>query len=333
MRRALELAERGWGQTAPNPMVGAVVVRDGEMVGEGWHGRFGEPHAEVNAIAAAGERARGAHMYVTLEPCAHHGKTPPCTDAIVAAGITAVTVAAADPTVPAAGGAEALRRAGVAVVIGVEEESARELNAPFYQATVSDRPWVTLKLAVGLDGAIAGPARGDGLREPRWLTGEEARTEVHRMRAGADAIAVGVGTVIADDPRLTVRHHAPPRIPPVRVVFDRWGRTPLGAELVQSARETPTMIIAAGRGTERLRRLEEHGVTIVTASDPRTRCDRSGHAASAPCWLRAAPASRVRCSMRVVSTASSSFRRLSTLVKVLLMRSPACAIASRCCAR
>src|SRR5215204_848384 len=189
MRQALALAERGWGQTAPNPMVGAVVVRGGELVGEGWHAHFGGPHAEIEALRAAGERARGATLYVTLEPCNHFGKTPPCTDAILAAGVRRVVAASADPSPVARGGADRLREAGVAVVLGVEEVAARELNAPFFHALSSDRSFVQLKLALSLDGAIA-----DHSRKPGWLTGEAARREVHRMRAGSDAVAVGIGT-------------------------------------------------------------------------------------------------------------------------------------------
>src|SRR6476661_5968049 len=201
MRRALALAARGWGRTAPNPMVGAVVVRDGVVVGEGWHAEYGGPHGEVEALRAAGDRARGATIYVTLEPCNHHGKTPPCTDALLAAGVRRVVVACDDPSPVARGGAQRLHEAGVEVTLGVEEQAARELNAPFFHALASDRPFVRLKLALSLDGAIA-----DHSRQPGWLTGELARREVHRMRAGSDAIAVGIGTVLADDPELTVRH-------------------------------------------------------------------------------------------------------------------------------
>src|SRR5689334_5528903 len=165
MRRALDLARRGWGQTAPNPMVGAVVVRDGAVVGEGFHARYGEAHAEVGALRVAGDRARGATLYVSLEPCAHYGKTPPCVDAILAAGIARVVIAAPDPSSIARGGAEKLRVAGVDVEIGVKQEPAIELNAPFFNAHVSDRPWVTLKLAVSRDGAIADPT---GVH--RWIT-------------------------------------------------------------------------------------------------------------------------------------------------------------------
>src|SRR3954468_2645940 len=231
MRRALALAERGWGRTAPNPMVGAVVVRDGRVVGEGWHAEFGGPHAEVEALRAAGDRAKGATMYVTLEPCNHQGKTPPCTEALLAAGVRRVVVACEDPNPEARGGAHRLREAGVDVALGVEEDAARELNAPFFHALASDRPFVRLKLALSLDGALA-----DHTRQPGWLTGEAARHEVHRLRADADAIAVGIGTVLADDPELTVRHVPAPRVAPTRVVFDTSARLPRTSRLATTAR-------------------------------------------------------------------------------------------------
>ncbi|MEO7218741.1 MAG: bifunctional diaminohydroxyphosphoribosylaminopyrimidine deaminase/5-amino-6-(5-phosphoribosylamino)uracil reductase RibD [Gemmatimonadaceae bacterium] len=215
MRRALTLAERGWGQTAPNPMVGAVVVRDGEVVGEGWHEIFGGPHAEVNALAAAGARAEGATVYVNLEPCNHTGKTPPCTEALIDAKIARVVAATRDPGVKSGGGAERLRATGIDVEIGVLEVEARELNAPFLRSFVSDRPWVTLKLALSIDGAIADSERGRA-----WLTNEDSRAEVHRIRANVDAIAVGATTFATDHPALTVRGPIQPRVAPIRVVFD-----------------------------------------------------------------------------------------------------------------
>lgn len=215
MRRALALAERGWGQTAPNPMVGAVIVRDGEVVGEGWHEIYGGPHAEVNALMRAGQLTEGATVYVTLEPCNHTGKTPPCADALIAAKVARVVAATSDPGIDSAGGAEKLRAAGIDVEIGVLEPEARELNAPFFHSFGSDRPWVTLKLALSIDGAIADSERGRA-----WLTNEESRAEVHRIRANVDAIAVGATTFATDHPALTVRGPIQPRVAPVRVVFD-----------------------------------------------------------------------------------------------------------------
>jgi diaminohydroxyphosphoribosylaminopyrimidine deaminase/5-amino-6-(5-phosphoribosylamino)uracil reductase len=239
MRRALLLAGQGWGQTAPNPMVGAVVVAGGLVVGEGYHERYGEAHAEVNALRAAGDRSRGATMYVSLEPCAHTGKTPPCVDAILAASIARVVVAVSDPSTIARGGTQRLRDAGVTVDLGLLRDDALELNAPFFNAHASDRPWVTLKLAVSADGGIADPSG-----EHRWITGAESRAHTHVMRANVDAIAVGVGTVIADNPSLTVRDVAvSPRIAPKRVVFDSNLQTPVSSTLVQTAKDTETIVI------------------------------------------------------------------------------------------
>ena len=264
MRRALALAERGWGQTAPNPMVGAVVMRDGLVVGEGWHGQYGGPHAEVEALRAAGERARGSTLYVGLEPCNHFGKTPPCTGAILAAGVRRVVAASADPSPLAQGGAQRLREGGVDVVLGVEEAPARELNASFFHALASDRPFVQLKLALSLDGAMA-----DHSRQPGWLTGEEARREVHRMRAGADAIAVGIGTVLADDPELTVRHAPPPRIAPTRVVFDTSARLPRTSKLAHGASEVPVIVVCWAPEPAHAAALEHTGVTLLHAATTR----------------------------------------------------------------
>lgn len=265
MRRALDLAQRGWGQTAPNPMVGAVVVRDGTVVGEGFHARYGEEHAEVVALRAAGARARGATLYVTLEPCAHYGKTPPCTHTVIEAGVARVVVATLDPNPEAKGGVQHLRSRGIQVDVGIEENPARELNAPFFHAFTSNRPWIVLKLATSVDGAIADATRTRGTAG-NWLSGAESRREVHRMRAGMDAIAVGVGTVLADDPMLTVRDFAVPRVPPRRIVFDSELRTPLGAALVRGARVTPTTIIARHAEHDRRTALEAQGVRVEVQS-------------------------------------------------------------------
>ena len=241
-------------------MVGAVVVRDDTVVGEGYHAEFGGPHAEVVALREAGDRARGATVYVTLEPCNHHGKTGPCTDALIVAGVARVVFAAPDPNPRAAGGAQRLRAAGIEVTGGVERAAACELNAAFFNAFRAERPWMVLKLALSADDAIAGATRERG-----WITGPSARTEVHRMRAGHDAIAAGLGTVLADDPALTVRGPLQPRVAPVRLVFDDDAAIPDDTMLVRTARETPTIVLARRPAPHRVVALESAGVTVVAA--------------------------------------------------------------------
>ncbi len=263
MRRALALAARGWGQTAPNPLVGAVIVRDGVIVGAGHHARFGEFHAEVVALAQAGDRARGAEVFCTLEPCNAHGKQPPCAAALIAAGVRRVVAAVPDPNPAKAHGADALRAAGIAVEFGLEAAAARELNAPFlHWAGGATRPWVTLKLAVSMDGAIAAADRERG-----WLTGDGARKQVHRLRAGADAIAIGIGTAIADDPALTVRGVRKPRVAPLRVVFDHDARLPLSSQLARTAGKAPTAIMTAKASGPNAIALGRKGVEAVEAPD------------------------------------------------------------------
>jgi diaminohydroxyphosphoribosylaminopyrimidine deaminase/5-amino-6-(5-phosphoribosylamino)uracil reductase len=263
MRRALAAAARGWGQTAPNPMVGAVIVREGVVVGAGFHARYGEPHAEAVALAQAGERARGADVYCTLEPCNAPGKQPPCSEALIAAGVRRVVAAIPDPNLPKGGGAQRLRAAGVAVEFGLEEVAARELNASFlHWASGASRPWVTLKLAVSIDAAIAAADRERG-----WLTGDAARREVHRWRASADAIAVGIGTAIGDDPALTVRGVRKPRVAPLRVVFDRHARLPLASQLVRTARKRSTVVLTDAADTPAGRALAAKGVETLAVPD------------------------------------------------------------------
>ncbi|HEU4558800.1 MAG TPA: bifunctional diaminohydroxyphosphoribosylaminopyrimidine deaminase/5-amino-6-(5-phosphoribosylamino)uracil reductase RibD [Longimicrobium sp.] len=262
MRRALALAPRGWGRTAPNPMVGCVIVRDGEIVGEGWHTEYGRPHAEVEALARAGDRARGATAYVTLEPCSHFGKTPPCTQALQAAGVARVVYAASDPNPKAAGGAQVLREMGIEAVGPVDEQAVRDLDPVFFHAhsaAGARRPFIALKLALSLDAKIA-----DRERHSVWITGDEARAEVHRLRAGFDAVAVGIGTVLADDPQLTVRGDILPRVPPARVVFDRGLRLPIESNLVRTAREIPVIAVGQeGAAAESARALEAAGVRVL----------------------------------------------------------------------
>ncbi|MDQ3243081.1 MAG: bifunctional diaminohydroxyphosphoribosylaminopyrimidine deaminase/5-amino-6-(5-phosphoribosylamino)uracil reductase RibD, partial [Gemmatimonadota bacterium] len=261
MREALSLAVLGWGQTSPNPLVGAVVIADGVKIGEGYHATFGGPHAEVVALDSSGARATGSTLYVTLEPCNHQGRTPPCVDTIIAAGVSRVVIATQDPNPVAAGGASRLRSAGIQVDVGILEDEARELNAAFLHSFTSERPWVTLKLAMSLDGAIAGPRR----RRER-LTNELSNAVVQRLRAGSDGIAVGVETAIADDPALTARSDPPPRIFPVRIVFDRSARLPTDSRLAATAREFGTVIVSSST-TPFPMRLAELGVDVLTARD------------------------------------------------------------------
>ncbi len=236
MSQAIALAERGRGLVEPNPLVGAVVVRDGVCVGEGWHERFGQAHAEVNAFAKAGEAARGATLYVTLEPCCHHGKTPPCTDAVLRTGISRVVAALQDPFPKVAGhGAALLRAAGVSVTFGIGEAAARRQNAPYLKRLATGMPWVHAKWAMTLDGKIA-TRTGDS----RWISGETSRQRVHALRGLMDAIVVGVGTALADDPALTARPPGP-RVS-TRVVIDTHARLPVTSQLVQTAKVVPTLI-------------------------------------------------------------------------------------------
>ena len=243
LERCLELAERGARTAAPNPLVGCVLVRDGAVIGEGWHERPGLPHAEINALAAAGD-ARGATAYVSLEPCAHHGRTPPCADALIEAGVTRVVVAAGDPDPRTDGqGLERLRTAGIDVEVASAEPArrARLQNAAFRTLVRLGRPHVTYKAAVSLDGRTA-TATGHS----QWISSPESRRLVHEWRARAGAVGVGLGTVIADDPMLTARDCDPPaERQPARVVFDSDGRLPLGSALVRTAGEVPVVVIAA----------------------------------------------------------------------------------------
>ena len=221
LERALELAERGRGTTYPNPVVGAVVVRDGEVVGEGWHQRKGEAHAEVIALEAAGDRAKGATLFVTMEPCSHHGSTPPCTAAVLAAGVAKVVAGSLDPNPEAGGGLDLLRAAGVETE-NADLAAARSQNEAWRLWVAAKRPFVILKLALTLDARVAVPGT-------RWVTGEESRRRVHELRAQVDAVAVGMGTVRADDPQLTARDVGEAQ-QPRRLAFGR-GPLPDGSEL------------------------------------------------------------------------------------------------------
>jgi diaminohydroxyphosphoribosylaminopyrimidine deaminase / 5-amino-6-(5-phosphoribosylamino)uracil reductase len=256
LERALELAERGRGTTRPNPVVGAVVVRDGETVGEGWHERAGGPHAEIVALAAAGERARGATLYVTLEPCSHHGRTPPCTDAILAAGVAKVIVGSRDPT-PRRSGIDLLRAAGIEVeeVGGETAFRLRQQNEAWRTWVQAARPFVTYKAAVTLDGRMTLP-------RTRWISGPASRRLVHELRAASDAVAVGMGTFRADAPQLTARDVGATR-QPRRLVFGR-GPLPVGSELeLRSGPLEEELRLLAGEGVQSL--LLEGGPTLASA--------------------------------------------------------------------
>jgi len=243
-------------------MVGAVIAHGPDVVGRGHHAEYGALHAEPVALRDAGPRARGATLYVTLEPCTHHGLTPPCADAIIESGIARVAIATRDPNPIAAGGVERLRAAGITVDVGVEEEAARELNAQFFHALASTRPWVVLKMAVSIDGAITDAQRSTG-----WMTGMRARKVVHLLRAGHDAVGVGIGTVLADDPLLTVRAVPAPRVPPARVIFDRSARLPVDSKLVRSVPDAPVVLVTGNGRSPNARTLASKGVRIVEATD------------------------------------------------------------------
>lgn len=236
MRRALELAEQGRGHVEPNPLVGAVLARDGKVLGEGWHQRFGEAHAEINALTQAGDAARGADLYVTLEPCCHHGKTPPCTEALIRAGIRRVVMAMPDPFPQVAGrGLQALVGAGIAVEVGLGQQQATRLNAPYLKLLRTGRPYVHAKWAMTLDGKIA-TRTGNS----KWISGEASRQRVHLLRGRMDAIVIGIGSVLADDPLLTARPPGPRA--PTRVILDSQGRLPLDSQLVRTAADAQVLV-------------------------------------------------------------------------------------------
>lgn len=272
MQRALTLADSARGLTSPNPLVGALVVRDGVVVGEGYHARAGAPHAERLALDAAGEAARGATLYVALEPCVHQGRTPPCVPAVLGAGIRRVVVAVLDPNPRVSGGGvAALRQAGLDVSVGCLEAEARRLNRAFFTWVTERRPLVTLKVAMSLDGKISSWDRSS-----RWITGEEARREGHRLRGESDAVAVGIETVLADDPELTVRlDPAWPR-EPYRVVVDSRGRTPLTARVLASGRPERTLIaVTPAAAAERVEALEARGARVLRLPSRDGRVDLS----------------------------------------------------------
>jgi diaminohydroxyphosphoribosylaminopyrimidine deaminase/5-amino-6-(5-phosphoribosylamino)uracil reductase len=258
MQRALELAARGQGHVEPNPMVGCVIARGAEIVAEGWHRHYGGPHAEVEALAVAGPRAAGATLYVTLEPCCHHGKTPPCTDAIIAAGITRVAAAQRDPFPAVSGGGLAdLEKAGIAVEIGLLEDEAQRLAAPYLKLIQTGRPWIIAKWAMTLDGKIA-TRTGDS----RWISSEASRAVVHQLRGRVDAVVVGSRTAAIDDPLLTARPPGP-RVA-TRIVVDSRATLSSESQLARTARDTPVLVAASAAADESdRRRLAQAGCQVL----------------------------------------------------------------------
>ena len=260
MREALRIAEYARGRTSPNPLVGAVIVRDGAIVASGWHRAAGEPHAEIHALRMAGELARGATLYVTLEPCAHHGRTGPCAEAVIAAGLARVVIALSDPNPLVAGrGLHLLTAAGIEDTTGICEDEARRQNEIFLKWVTTKRPFVTLKTAMTLDGKIASHTGAS-----QWITGAAARARVHAYRNEYDAILVGIGTVLADDPSLTTRLEHGTGKNPLRIVLDSEARTPLDAKLVADG-AAPTIIVVSERADHRrVNLLRACGAEVVT---------------------------------------------------------------------
>lgn len=262
MKEALRLSGRGRGRTSPNPMVGAVAVNQGRLAGSGWHRRAGEPHAEVLALRGAGPAARGATVFVSLEPCAHHGRTPPCAQALIEAGVARVVIAVRDPDPGTSGkGIKALQEAGIEVEVGVLEGPARLLNEAYLLHRTQRRPFVTLKAAASLDGRTSAQ---DGTS--RWITGEPARLDGHRLRAHSDAVCAGIGTILTDDSLLTVRGLTSGR-QPLRVVVDSKARTPLGARVLST--DVPTVIFTAQEdAAQKVAILRRAGATVISVPGP-----------------------------------------------------------------
>jgi len=270
MMMALELAERGRGRTSPNPMVGAVLVRDGEVVGRGYHARAGDDHAEIVALKDAGERVRGATLYVNLEPCCHHGRTPPCVDAVVEAGVKRAVVAMVDPSDKVDGkGIAELRQAGIDVEVGLLAEEADRLNEVFIKYVTTGRPFVFLKVAMSLDGRIA-----TGTGDSKWITCEESRARVHQLRDQVDAVLVGCGTVAEDDPELTTRLPDGDGKNPVRVILDGKANMPIDARvLAEGSAGVSWVVVGESAESDRVEKLRESGAEVVVLADSDGRID------------------------------------------------------------
>lgn len=258
MQLALELAKRGMGWTSPNPMVGAVLVKEGRIIGQGWHARYGQAHAERNALSSCSESPAGATMYVTLEPCCHYGKQPPCTQAIIEAGLARVVIGSQDPNPLVAGkGIDLLRREGISVETGVCKADCDALNQVFFHYIKTGRPYVILKYAMTLDGKIA-----TRTGQSKWITGEQARARVHQDRHRYSGIMVGVGTILADDPLLTCRMEGGKN--PTRILCDSHLRTPLNAQVIRTAREVPTILATLSQDPAAARPFQAAGCQVWT---------------------------------------------------------------------
>lgn len=289
MKRALTLARKGIGRTSPNPSVGCVIVKDGVIVGEGWHRKAGTPHAEVHALNMAGDAARGADVYVTLEPCCHTGATPPCTKALIQSGVRRVFAGMRDPNPRVSGGGlAALENAGIETSCGLLENACRALNRPFIKHVTTGYPFVTYKCAMTLDGKIASVTG-----ESRWISCEESRKYVHRMRAHNDAVMVGVDTILADNPQLTVRHVKGRN--PVRIIVDSSLRTPTSVDILSGPLARKTIIATVQQDAAIHQRYIQNGATILVCKDRGGRVDlddllkRLGSSVSSPfCWKGAA---------------------------------------------
>jgi diaminohydroxyphosphoribosylaminopyrimidine deaminase/5-amino-6-(5-phosphoribosylamino)uracil reductase len=270
MMMALELAERGRGRTSPNPMVGAVLVRDGEVVGRGYHARAGEDHAEVVALKDAGEQARGATLYINLEPCCHHGRTPPCVEAVVEAGVKRAVMAMADPSDKVNGkGIAELRQAGIDVEVGLLGEKACRLNEVFIKYVTTGRPFVFLKVAMSLDGRIAA-----GTGDSKWITCEESRARVHQLRDHVDAVLVGCGTVAQDDPELTTRLPGDNGKNPVRVILDGRARMPTDARVLADGSAAATwVVVGESAESDRAEKIRKSGAEVIALPDHDGRVD------------------------------------------------------------
>lgn len=315
MRAALALAARGLGSTWPNPAVGCVLVAGGRVVGRGWTQPGGRPHAEAVALERAGARARGATAYVSLEPCAHHGATPPCADALIAAGIAAAVIAMPDPNPAVAGrGIDRLRAAGIAVEVGLMEAEARALNAGFLLAVEHGRPLVTLKTATTLDGRIA-VASGAS----QWLTGAPARRRAHLLRSQHDALMVGAGTAVADNPMLTCRLPGLAERSPVRIVVDSSLRLPLTHRVVATAGDTPTWVVTLDTGPGvRKRALRDGGVDVIEVGP-----DRFGHPDVAETLALIARRGVTRLLVEGGSRLAAAFLRTGLVDRLAWFRAPA----------